>query len=118
MGKFFGSKIHLFKAPEKDPGLAKKINVNLNFAVRYLVQNNIAYEVHTANSKSQFAEETISFSQQINADLIIIMTTKNIGLTDYIFGTDEQTIIANNAKIPVMVVNPREHASQGLIYLS
>lgn len=39
--------------------------------------------------------------------MILIMTTKDIRLTDYVFGANEQQLIANNAKIPVMCVNPR-----------
>ena len=35
------------------------------------------------------------------------MTTKNIRFQDYVLGASEQQIIANEAKIPVMCVNPR-----------
>jgi hypothetical protein len=34
------------------------------------------------------------------------MTTKNIGFADYVMGADEQYIISNSAKIPVMCINP------------
>ncbi len=107
LGKYFNSKIHLFRPPVTDKSIIRKININQNFAVRYLSQNMIDYEIHTGNKAGSFARETISFAQEISADLIIITTTKGIDMTDYILGVPEQEIIANSARIPVMAVNPR-----------
>jgi hypothetical protein len=53
------------------------------------------------------AEQSIEFAQKINADIILIMTTKNISFADFIMGASEQYIIANSSKIPVCCVNPR-----------
>jgi len=38
----------------------------------------------------------------------LIMTTKNISFQDYVLGADEQQIIANHEKIPVMCINPKK----------
>ena len=114
LGKYFDSKIFLFKAPITDKSLQKKININLNFAMKFLIKNNISYEIHTGKKSSRFPDETIEFAQKINADLIIITTTKFINFTDYMLGAQEQYIIANSSKIPVMCVNPRaSFASMG-----
>lgn len=107
MGKYFNSKIHLFKTPVVDKSLLRKTNTNLNFAIRFLIQNNIDYEIHTARKSSKFAKETIEFAQKIRADMILITTTKDINFTSYILGAREQYIIANSSRIPVMCVNPR-----------
>ncbi len=107
VGRNFNSKIHLYKYPVSDSDLQKKVNTNLNFAIRFLKQNNIEYEIHTARKSGSFSTSTIRFAEKINADLIIVMTTKHITILDYMFGADEQEIIANSAKIPVMCVNPR-----------
>jgi len=107
IGKNFQSKVHLFKYPVADSDLQKKVNTNLNFAIRFLKQNDIEYEIHTSTKKGSFAKATIHFSEKIKADLIILMTTKHITFLDYMFGADEQEIIDNSAKIPVMCVNPR-----------
>jgi nucleotide-binding universal stress UspA family protein len=106
MGKFFESKIHMLVVVNTDKNLLKKTNVNLNFAVKYLIQNNIDYEIHEI-SRGNFAEQTIDFAQKINADLILIVTTKNITFADYVVGASEQYIIANSSKIPVCCVNPK-----------
>lgn len=106
MGKYFESKIHLLVATTNDKGLTKKTRINLNFAIKYLIQNNIEYEIHEI-PKSNLAQQTIDFAQKINADLILIVTTKNITFADYVIGASEQFIIANSSKIPVCCVNPK-----------
>ena len=107
IGKNFHSKVHLFKYPVNDSDLQKKVNTNLNFAIRFLKQNEIEYEIHTATRKGTFSDATIRFAEKIKADLIILVTTKHLTFVDYMFGADEQEIIDNSAKIPVMCVNPQ-----------
>jgi nucleotide-binding universal stress UspA family protein len=106
MGKYFDSKIHLLVGTSFDKGLLKKINTNLNFTIKYFIQNNIEYEIHKL-PKGNMAEQTIDFAQKIKADLIVIVTTKNITLADYMLGASEQYIIANSSRIPVCCVNPK-----------
>jgi nucleotide-binding universal stress UspA family protein len=106
MGKYFDSKVHILVTTSTDAALLKKTKVNLNFAIRYLIQNNIEYEIHEI-PKGNFAEQTLDFASRINADLILIVTTKNITFADYVVGASEQYIIANSSKIPVCCVNPR-----------
>jgi len=106
MGKYFDSKIHMLVSVSSDLNLTKKTNTNLNFSIKYLIQNNIDYEIHEV-PRGNFAQQTIDFSQKINADLILIMTTKNITMVDYVMGASEQYMIANSSKIPVCCVNPK-----------
>lgn len=106
MGKYFDSKIKFLVSKTTDKNLLKKTNININFAIKYLIQNNIEYEIHEV-PKGNLAEQTIDFAQKINADLIMIMTTKNITVADYVMGASEQYIIANSSKIPVCCVNPK-----------
>jgi nucleotide-binding universal stress UspA family protein len=106
MGKYFDSKVHILETTATDKHLLKKTNINMNFAIKYLIQNNIEYEIHDL-PKGDLAQQTIDFAQKINADLILIMTTKNITFADFMLGADEQSIIANSSKIPVCCVNPK-----------
>jgi len=109
LGKYLNSKIHLYKAPIGDKDLQKKVNVNLNFAIRFLIQNNIEYEIHTASKSGKHQKELLAFAKKIKADLILITTTKHITKIDYIFGAKEQYLLSNNEKIPVMCVNPKSN---------
>jgi nucleotide-binding universal stress UspA family protein len=106
MGKYFDSKIHILRTTTNDKSLKTKINRNLNFAVKYLIQNNVEYEIHEI-PHGKMAQQTIDFAQKTKADLILIVTTKNITLAVYMLGASEQFIIANSSKIPVCCVNPR-----------
>jgi nucleotide-binding universal stress UspA family protein len=106
MGKYFDSKVHILKTVTTDKGLTTKVNRNLNFAVKYLIQNNVEYEIHEVPN-GKFAQQTIDFAQKTKADLILIVTTKNITFADYVLGASEQFIIANSSKIPVCCVNPK-----------
>jgi nucleotide-binding universal stress UspA family protein len=106
MGKYFESKIHMLVAVSTDHNILKKTKINLNYAVKYLIQNNIEYEIHDM-PKGKVSEQTIEFAQKMNADLILIVTTKNITFADYVLGASEQQIIANSSRIPVCCVNPK-----------
>ncbi|HQG63309.1 MAG TPA: universal stress protein [Bacteroidales bacterium] len=106
MGKYFDSKMHILVTTSTDQSLVKKTKINLSFAIKYLIQNNIDYEIHEV-PKGNFAQQTLDFAQKINADLILIVTTKNITFADYMLGASEQYIIANSSKIPVCCVNPK-----------
>jgi nucleotide-binding universal stress UspA family protein len=105
MGKYFDSKIHIIKAVRKDDSLAKKTNLNLNFTVRMLIQHNIEYEIRVEPA-DKLGERTLEIAQEMKADLLLIMTTKDITFADYVWGAKEQYIIANSSKIPVCCVNP------------
>ena len=111
LGKYLNSKIHLYKSPSIDKALQKKVNVNLNFAIRFLIQNNIEYEIHTASKPGTgtFQKELLAFSKKVKADLILITTTKHITKADYIFGAREQYLLSNSEKIPIMCVNPKSN---------
>ena len=111
MGKYFDSKVHMIVTTSTDANLIKKTKINLNFAIKYLIQNNIEYQIHEV-SRGNFPQQTLDFALKINADLILIVTTKNITFADYMVGASEQYIIANSSKIPVCCVNPKASFSK------
>lgn len=107
-GKIFSAKIHFIKQEVNDKNLVKKVNHNLTFARKYLSKYNVEYEIATAEKAGSFEQATLNYAKEIDADLMLIMTTKNIGTLDYVMGAAEQYIIANTAGIPVMCINPRK----------
>jgi nucleotide-binding universal stress UspA family protein len=108
LNSHFSPKFHIVKPNTTDVGFIKKIKANMMFSREFMDCKGIDYEINMMEGKKSFAVETIDFAKDINADLILIISTKNIGIADYVLGASEQYIIANSAKIPVMVVNPRE----------
>jgi len=111
LGKHFDVKISIIVPTVKDKSLLNKTKVNIKFAENLFNKHNIDYQVKQIPGHNS-AEEIIKFSKEIDADMILIMTTKDIGITDYVLGAQEQHIIANQEKIPVMVVNPRTDLSR------
>ncbi len=107
IARLFSSKILVLKPTFKDKGFIMGILTNMRFTEKYFKNKEVDYEIFTAEPKKNFADQTIEFAMKTEADMILIMTTKAINYTDYIIGASEQHIIANEAKIPVMCVNPR-----------
>lgn len=112
-GKIFNAKICFIKQEVNDSNLVRKVNTNLSFAKKYLTKYEVEFEIETAAS-GNFEEQTIEYAKRIEADLMMIMTTKNIGTLDYVLGASEQYLIANTARIPVMCVNPRKNSNFAL----
>ena len=113
LNKYYKSKICLFTQKSNDATLKKQIQSNVKFTKQMLESSNIEYEFTEAPGLKDFDEEIIDFSMRINASTILITTTKNIELKDYMFGATEQNIIANKEGIAVMCVNPKEGKIQG-----
>ncbi len=107
LAKHYNAKIYILKSNFRDKGFLRSILSNMVFTEKYFKNKGIDYEISVSEAKRNFGAQTIEFATKIDADLILIMTTKSINYADYIFGASEQHIIANSAKIPVMCLNPR-----------
>lgn len=105
MAKQYGSKIHVIVPNSFDSGVKKKISNNLAFAKKQFENVGISWEQHNAAKGKSFQEEIVNLAVDLEADLILIMTAPNLDFTDYVFGAQEQYIIANRSKIPVMCIN-------------
>jgi nucleotide-binding universal stress UspA family protein len=94
--------------PEKVTGeLANKnFKQNLAFVKSYFKQHSIEFEVHKVSGTDNFSDATLKYAAEYKPDMIIVLTTKNINIQDYVLGADEQKVIANKSKIPVMCINP------------
>ncbi len=114
VAKLFGAKVYIFRAePSKDRKIEQGVRTNVVFTEKFLRSKNIAYEVTTAKGEDSFAKESLQYAEEIDADMILITTTKGISLADFVLGTSEEDIITNNANIPVMCVNPRKSQMGG-----
>lgn len=107
VARLYHSKFYIITSKTSDPKFVKGIHSNLMFTKKFLDNNQIPYEIETAPGKKDFATETIEYAHNIGADLLLIMTTKDIGIADYVIGAQEQMIISNKYQIPVMCINPR-----------
>jgi nucleotide-binding universal stress UspA family protein len=107
LAKYFNSKTHLFSSASKEGVVDSRTKANLVFSKKFLEDKDLDYELSLAEGKSSFSVETVKYAEKIEADMILVMTTRDIAFHDYVLGAYEQYIIANAAQIPVLVINPR-----------
>jgi nucleotide-binding universal stress UspA family protein len=103
----FDSKFFLFRAKYNDSNFRKGLDSNMFFITKYFSSKGVRFEAQMAQGESDFGEETIKYAKTVEADAILMMTTRDIGFTDYVLGPQEQYIIANSERIPVICINPR-----------
>jgi nucleotide-binding universal stress UspA family protein len=109
----YHARIHIVHPMVTDRIFRGRIYSNIVFAKKYFDNTDIQYEIKSIGKKIDFAKDTVEYAQKIDANIILIMTSKTLTFADYIMGPQEQYIIANTAKIPVMVVNPKPKAMSG-----
>ena len=97
----------ILKRKASDRGFKRKIASNLHYAESYLKNNDVSHEIHTSKGKKGFEKETVEFATEQNADLILVMVTRDIGFFDYLLSAREQYIISNPGMIPVLCANPK-----------
>ncbi|MFN3528546.1 MAG: universal stress protein [Bacteroidia bacterium] len=116
IARLFGSEIHLFTATESDEFLAKAVATNVAFAEKTFKTHNIRYKISKENPKGKsYVKQILAYADEVNADLLIIMTGEDRGLLDIITGSDEENIVNNKSQIPVMCVDPM-NAQYGSVF--
>lgn len=113
LNKYFKSKILMMSQKSNDATLKKHIQSNVKFTKQMLESANIEFDIIEAPGLKDFDAEVVEYATKVNASTILITTTKNIELKDYMFGATEQNVIANKEGISVMCVNPKEGKIQG-----
>ena len=108
MARTFDTKFTIIKRKAKDKGFKRKLVSNMKYIESYLKTHNVEYEIVSAEGKGSFQEEVVSYAKENSFDVIMIMATRNIKFTDYLFGAPEQYIMSNEYNIPVMCVNPKK----------
>jgi nucleotide-binding universal stress UspA family protein len=103
----FGTKFHLFRAKYSDSNFRKGLDSNMFFITKYFNSKAIKFEFQIAVGENDFGKETMQYAKTVDADAILLMTTRDIGFADYVLGPQEQYIIANTERIPVICINPR-----------
>jgi nucleotide-binding universal stress UspA family protein len=105
--RHFSSKIHIFIAKHSDTNFIKGIESNILFLAKNFKTKGVEYVIEEAPGETDFVKEVVDFTKRIKADSIFVVTTKDIGFTDYMLGAHEQYIIANSFDIPVICINPK-----------
>jgi nucleotide-binding universal stress UspA family protein len=105
--RHFNTHFQIFKAKHTDPNFIKGIDSNIFFLSKFFASKGISWEMEEAENDSEFVLQAIDYSTKVQADAMMIVVTKDIGFADYVLGAHEQYIIANEAKLPVICINPK-----------
>lgn len=105
MAKYFKSRVHVVTPNETDEYLKEQVNINVIFAERFFKERDIEMTATVAPS-SGFDKEVVKVAIEKDADLIAIMNQNKDKLLPAFGSNYEQYMITNDAKIPVLVVNP------------
>lgn len=105
MAKYFNSRVHVIIPDETDEFLQHTVKANIIFANKFFGER--AIEVTTTLKPAKdFDKEVVNHAVQVNADLIAIMNIQKNQLLGVFGASHEQYMITNEAKIPVLLVNP------------
>lgn len=113
LAKYFGSQVHVIAPKETDEFYAKSVALNLAFTKKYLLENGIEYTVKIADDSRSFVKQINTYAEEINADLIAIVNSP--GGSGFFGNGEEQQVITNEAKIPVLCVNPAKVTITGSV---
>lgn len=104
--QYFKLDVELFLQNTSNDYAQEDTRANFLFAKRYLDRYCIQRKETLAPQDILFREAVVEHAQKIEADLILIITSGSASFIDYMLGVDEEYVIENNSKIPVMCVNP------------
>ena len=85
LARNFGSRFIILKSKAKDKGFKRKILSNIKYVETFLKGHDIAYEIVTASGNESFKKEIVSFAKTHDADLILVMATRDIRWIDYMW---------------------------------
>lgn len=107
LARNFGAKFIILKSRAKDKGFRRKTLSNIRYIESFLKGHDVEYEIVTSSGKQSFKKEIVSFAKEHQADLILVMATRDIRWVDYLIGAPEQYILANPENLSVMCMNPK-----------
>ena len=107
LARNFGSKFIILKSKARDKGFRRKILPNIKYIESFLKGHDVEYEILTSTGKQSFKKEIIEIAKAHQADLILVMATRDIRWVDYLLGAPEQYLLANPENLPVMCMNPK-----------
>ncbi len=112
LAQYFGATIHLCTMLDtKDEFIVNKLTAQINQVEGYIKDAGIdcTAEILTGYHVGKtYASTILNFADRIKADLIVIMSQKEVGFTGFFLGSTAQELI-NLSEIPVCSIGPAAH---------
>ncbi len=107
MAKYFDAEIHvlgLYTTTLK--AIRRKVDTYVTQVEKYMDENNVKHVTNFLDADNT-TTTTIEYSQQVNADLIVIMTEQEKTAANFWLGPYAQQMV-NNSPVPVLSIQPVE----------
>jgi nucleotide-binding universal stress UspA family protein len=108
MAKLFNSRVSLYQANENDTDLDGRIRIITGQITKILDENSIQYQIVKAEKTGDFANQVIAYAIKNRAEMIMIMTIPQVDVPGFSVSTWDETMMFNEAEIPVMCINPTD----------
>lgn len=109
LGKLNQSFVTVTHTDYRDGFLAVQLRNNLMLVKKLFTTLGTLNEFHKAERVRYGIDRySVAYAKMRKAGMIIITTTKEWGIDDYILGPVEKRIICNEDQLPVMMINPRD----------
>jgi len=109
LAKKYQSTIHIMAIEVSDEFLLNRVKANLHQVEEVLSKNGVSYTTKMLDDEkypsSNPADDTLQYAEEINADLIMIMTQQEKGFNEFLLGSYAQQIVNHSSKVPVMCIN-------------
>ncbi|MBS4013747.1 MAG: universal stress protein [Bacteroidetes bacterium] len=106
--KQFQSTFHIFCLNPGDAYMRNRLRADLNQVKRIMEKHNIPHTETFHNHKGPaFSKQVVNFAKEKNADFIMISTDPD-KISWSLWGSDDERIIYNQEKIPVMCINAQD----------
>ncbi|MES2618263.1 MAG: universal stress protein [Bacteroidota bacterium] len=111
VAKKFNSTIHVIYENTTSEEFRNRIFAAVNQTQDILSSNGAKFIVRGLEEEKypdSFAEDTLAYAKEIDADLIMIMSQQEKGFSEFLLGSYAQQIVNNGGKIPVMCINSND----------
>jgi nucleotide-binding universal stress UspA family protein len=102
----FDSEIHLVAVHETDRDLARKISNHIEVVKKQLNKKQVKFSIHLLEKSGNFQNMVINYAKEKNAEMIAMAYHSERLLPQ--FDPFAQTLITNDLKLPVMILNAKE----------
>lgn len=107
--RFFGSKLYVLSYNYTDEFLRNKWYSNVKFMDKMYANLGVTYEKADLGKPKMFLDVVaLQAATQLGIGLLISTTTAEKDVFEYFIGVQEQRTIANEYKIPILFLNPRD----------
>jgi nucleotide-binding universal stress UspA family protein len=90
-----------------DPGEKSRIKIVTGQIEQEFIKHSIPYSVRSADKQANYADQIIDFAVTENADIVFMMTDSNIDRPDFNNSSWSESLMFNEAQIPVLCINPK-----------